>query len=42
MEADFTTKEKLGDIHELSVRFYDLKEAIRRAMKEMEAEGGGE
>ncbi len=36
MDADFATKERLGDIHELSVRLHDLKEAIRRAMEEME------
>ncbi len=40
MGADFAVKRNLGHIHELSVRLNDLKEAIKRAMEEMESEVG--
>ncbi len=42
LDADFTVKSNLGYIHELSVRLNDLKEAIKRAMEEMEGEVGEE
>ena len=38
MNADFTVKRNLGYISELSIRLNDLKEAIKRAMEEMEGE----
>lgn len=37
-DADFSVSRHLGFIYELGVRLNDLKEAIRRAMEEMEGE----